>query len=77
MGTPQKFPTASDTLLRAKDSDGSEIIIFPITRYGDVLNSPKVTSDIDSAHDAPFILLKENTEEVDEEELHELCNSII
>jgi len=77
MANQPNYSQASDTLLHAKDPDGTERIIFPITRYNDVMHAPKVTSDLNSSHDAPFLLLKENSVEIDEEELHELCNSLI
>ena len=55
---PSKIPmTVSDTLLHIKDSDTTENVILPITRYDNVMNSPRVVTDGDNIG-APFVLLK-------------------
>ena len=64
---------ASDILLRAKDSDKTERIIFPITRYENILTAPKMTTQVSTSFGAPFLLLKQSSVLVDEDELYELC----
>ena len=72
----QRFSDASDVILHAKDSDTSERIIFPVTRYDNIISSPKMISDISASHKAPFLLLKETSVDIDEEELLALCAAL-
>lgn len=72
-----KIPmTVSDTLLHVKDSDTTESVILPITRYDNVMNSPRVVTD-GSNIGAPFVLLKTDEEYITLEELRKLCGGII
>ena len=42
-----KIPASvSDVLLHNRDTDRTETVILPITRYNNVMNAPKVISDI-------------------------------
>ena len=66
----------SDVLLHAKDSDRSERVIFPITRYDNILSSPKMVSDVETSYGAPFLLLQTDEVEIDEDELYNLCGAI-
>lgn len=67
---------ASDVLLHAKESDRSERVIFPITRYDNILSSPKMVSDVETSYGAPFLLLQTDEVEIDEDELYNLCGAI-
>jgi hypothetical protein len=73
MANTKNFPDASDILFHTKDNDSNERLIFPITRYMNVMSSPKVINDINSTNGAPFLLLKDKSVEIDEDELRELC----
>ena len=66
----------SDVLLHAKDSDRSERVIFPITRYDTLLSSPKVVTDAGASYDAPFLLLQSDEVEIDEAELYKICGLV-
>lgn len=70
------FPEASDVVLHAKDSDTTERFIFPITRYSNIMHSPKMTNSVPSSTDTPFLLLKESMVEIDEDELRKLTNAL-
>ena len=63
-----------DTLLHDKDSDKTERIILPITRYDNVLNAPRVIDNIDTANGAPFLLLATDIEMLSSEEINELIS---
>lgn len=72
-----KIPmTVSDSLLHIKDSDTTEKVILPITRYSNVMNSPRVVTDGDNIG-APFVLLKTEEEYISIETLRSLCGGII
>ena len=74
---PSKIPmTVSDTLLHIKDSDTTENVILPITRYDNVMNSPRVVTDGDNIG-APFVLLKTDEEAISIETLRKLCGGIV
>ena len=68
--------SASDVLLHAKDSDRSERVIFPITRYDNVLSSPKMVEDVNTSFGAPFLLLQTEEVELTEDEIYNLCGPI-
>lgn len=71
------IPTSvSDTLLHLKDSDSSEKVVLPITRYDNVMNAPRVVTNGDNIG-APFVLLKTDEEVISIATLRELCGSII
>lgn len=60
-----------DVILHDKIEEDGEIkegIIYPVTRYDNILNSPKVVFDITSANNPPFLLVvsEESTMEDDE-----------
>ncbi len=69
--------SASDTILHAKDEDNKERIIFPFTRYDDVLSAPHVVKDVDTIYGSPFHLLEIETENVPRKVLRNLCGDII
>jgi len=53
----------SDILLHQKDTSETERIVFPYTRYRNVLSAPSVVSDSDEIYGAPFHLLEIESEE--------------
>lgn len=66
---------ASDVLLHSKDSDKTERIIFPITRYSNIVSAPRVLTydmKIDKAADSPFLLLQTDSVTIDEDMLNEM-----
>lgn len=74
---PSKIPmTVSDSLLHIKNSDTTENVILPITRYDNVMNSPRVVTDGDNIG-APFVLLKTGEETISIETLRKLCGGIV
>ena len=52
-----------DHLIHDRLSDGSEVILFPITRYEALMGAPKVVEDMETFHGAPFFFYQ--TDEVD------------
>lgn len=52
-----------DNLLHGKTSKGEETIVFPITRYQNILGSPNMISSVENYHGSPFVLY--NTDNVD------------
>lgn len=71
---PATFPTGSDVILRHKDEHNVESIIFPITRYQNIMSSPKVINDISNARKAPFVLLNTDSVALATSEINELFN---
>ena len=69
--------SVSDVLLHDRDSEKSERVILPITRYDNIMNAPKVVHHIDSVKGAPFILYTTDTEWMSTEEIRKLGNGII
>jgi len=65
----------SDVVLHSKtieDETTTNGIIFPITRYANILNSPKVVSDPSSANNPDFLLLKTGTETIADNEIYSM-----
>ena len=74
----KKMPASlSDTLLHQKDSDLTERVILPITRYGNVLNAPKVVNNPFSVKGAPYLLYATDSETLSTEEIRKLCGGIV
>lgn len=80
MSQKKAVPVAvTDFIMHAKVDDdcteGMERVLFPFTRYSNILNSPKVVSKTDDAPGAPFALLRmpEYEEEMDISDIRELC----
>lgn len=68
---------ASDVLLHSKDSDKTERIIFPITRYQNIIGMPTIISSdktIVDSNGASFLLLQTDTVSIDEDELNAITN---
>lgn len=68
------FPNASDVILRHKDDHNAESIIFPVTRYANIMNSPKMISNISDAKNAPFVLLQTDSIQLTNNEINSLFN---
>lgn len=71
------YQSASDYLLHGKDSDRTERIILPITRYGNILSAPSVVTEDIEVSGAPFHLLKQRTVKLTAEEIRDLCGDIV
>lgn len=69
--------SVSDVLLHNRDSDRTETVILPITRYNNVMNAPQVVDDITTTNGAPFTLLATETVVLDTDELRELIPDLI
>jgi len=73
-----KLPASvSDVLLHDKNSDRTERVILPITRYENVLNAPGVVNNGNSLKGAPFLLLKTGTDTLSTEDLRRLVGDIV
>ena len=68
---------ATDSLLHVKDTDRTERIAFPFTRYANILSAPNVVTDSDEIFGAPFHLLELETEELGIQEVRELAGFIV
>lgn len=69
--------SVSDVLLHTMVSEGKERIVLPFTRYGNVMNAPRVVSDARSVNGAPFALLQTDTEVLTTEQIRALDANII
>lgn len=69
--------SVSDALFHHKDTDRTERIVMPITRYGNILNAPKVVKTGNQVVGAPFALMQTGTETVTAEEIRRLCGPIL
>lgn len=58
-----------DHLIHDKLSSGEEVILLPITRYDNILGSPKVVTDLNEFIAAPFFLYVKDEVEMDAETL--------
>lgn len=75
---PRKLPkTVADTLLHVKDTDLTEKIMMPITRYRNVLNAPNVIKNPTDVSGAPFVLLEQSSEIISVDKIRKMCGSII
>ena len=67
----------SDVLMHDKDTDRTERVVLPFTRYRNVMNAPNViTTDIE-IDGAPFHLLRTGKVSLTEEEIIDMCGDII
>lgn len=60
----------SDVILHSKtieDEVETREVIFPITRYANILNAPVVVSEPSSANNPDFLLVKTGTEDIPDE----------
>lgn len=74
----KKIPSSvSDNLLHVKDTDGTEKVILPVTRYKNVMNAPKIVNNPYSTEGAPFSLYITGEEQLDVEELRRLINGLL
>lgn len=69
--------SVSDVLLHDKDSDRTERVVMPITRYKNVLNAPNVVNTTNELRGAPFLLLATETETLSIEQIRRLSGDII
>lgn len=74
----KRIPSSvSDTLLHEKETDDTERVILPITRYKNVLNSPNVVKSPSAIKGAPFLLYQEGFEELSVEDIRRLTSGLI
>lgn len=69
--------STSDVLLHLKDSDRTERVILPFTRYANIMSAPNVVTDGDEIYGAPFHLLHTKTEVVSADYIRRLCGRIL
>jgi len=75
---PRKLPkTVADTLLHVKDTDLTEKIMMPITRYRNILNAPNVIKNPTDVAGAPFVLLEQSSEIISVDKIRKMCGAII
>jgi hypothetical protein len=75
---PRKLPkTVADTLLHVKDTDTTEKIMLPITRYRNILNAPGVIKTPTDISGAPFVLYEQSDELVPVEKIRKMVGGII
>ena len=67
----------SDVLLHEKDTDRTEKVVMPITRYKNVLNAPNIVTTANDVKGAPFVLLETDTETLSIEQIRALSGNII
>lgn len=68
------YPSGSDVILRHKDEHNVESILFPVTRYQNIMSAPKVIDDLSNTRKAPFVLLNTGTVTLTTDEINELFN---
>ena len=61
-----------DHLIHVQLSDGTETILFPITRYDTLLGSPKVVTDMNTFNGAPFFFYQTDEVDVDRATLEQM-----
>lgn len=69
--------SVTDILMHGHDSDRTERILMPITRYGALLCAPTIVSEDINTYGAPFHLLETDEVEMSEEEIRNLCGRIV
>ena len=70
-------PVSADTILHGKDTDLTERLIFPVTRYSNIINAPQIFDDIRYIYNAPFGYLQSGSEELTYEQIQDFCGPII
>lgn len=68
---------ASECLLHGKESDLTERLIFPITKYSAILSAPKVVQSTGDAPGAPFLLFQKDYVGMTDEEIYKLCGGAL
>lgn len=73
-----KIPiVVSDVLLHDKNSDRTEKVVLPITRYDNVMNSPTKIDTINNAKGAPFVLYQAETVSLTTEQIRSYVRDIL
>lgn len=67
----------SDVLMHGKDSDRTERILLPFTKYSNIMHAPNIISEDIEIKGAPFHLLETDTEELSDVEIRKLCGRIL
>ncbi len=65
----------TDILMHGKDSDSIERVLMPITRYGAVLNAPKLVTEEIETNGAPFHLLVTDTITMTDDEIRKITGA--
>jgi hypothetical protein len=64
--------TMVDHLMHGKMENGEEVILFPITRFDNLLGAPQIVTDMDKFAGAPFFFYTTDTVEVTSATIEEL-----
>lgn len=68
--------TATDVVMHSKDNNGEERLVLPVTRYKNILNAPRMVTDLDITITSPFVIYAESAEELSTDEIKELISGI-
>ena len=58
----------TDNLLHQRNEDGEESIVFPITRYANIMGRPQIVDDVSKIRGSDFVFLVSGEEEITAEE---------
>lgn len=77
MANTNPLAGAADAILHVKVSDQEERLMFPTTRYANVINRPTVVNDTTKLYGAPFGFYKTDTEYISRSILRSLIGPIL
>lgn len=69
--------SVSDILMHGKDSDRTERVYLPFTRYANILSAPSIVTDNIEVEGAPYHFLTTGTVLLTDAEIRKLCGEII
>lgn len=69
--------SVTDVLLHQKDTDRTERVMMPITRYDNVLSAPTVVQNGEDTMGAPFLLLETDEEVLSVAQIRTLCGGVV
>lgn len=68
--------TATDVVMHSKDNNGEERLVLPVTRYKNILNAPRMVTNLNITITSPFVIYAESAEELSTDEIKELISGI-
>lgn len=77
MASASPLEGAADVILHVKVTDEEKRLVFPATRYANVINRPVVVNDASRLYGAPFGFYATDTEYLTRNEIRSLIGPIV
>lgn len=77
MASTNVLDTAADIITHVRVSDETKVIVFPATRYPNVISRPTIVNDVTKLFSAPFGFYRTDSDNLTRSQIRSLIGPIL